>query len=248
MYIGIDSGSATTKGVLFDGRRIVKKVIRPTGANPRRTIKAIYDLLNADDYYTVTTGYGRALLEASNKQITEITCHGKGAAFLGQDISVVVDVGGQDSKVILLDDDNRVVDFFMNDKCAAGTGRFVEVIMRLLQEDLCDLDMYVEGADTIKISSMCTVFAESEVVSLLAEDVPGPCIAMGVIDSITQRTGNLAKKLPIGGRVFFSGGLSQVNHVKRSLERVLNLEVVTHEDGQFAGAVGAALIGYESQL
>jgi len=144
----------------------------------------------------------------------------------------------------LLDEDHNIKDFLMNDKCAAGTGRFVEVIMRILQEDLCDLDKYVKGSEGIKISSMCTVFAESEVVSLLAEDIPGPKIAMGVIDSISQRTSNLAKRLPINGRVFFSGGLANIDHVRLSLEKQLGLEVITHDDAQLVGAIGAAVIGH----
>lgn len=245
MYsIGIDSGSATTKGVLFDGQRIIERIIVPTGANPRRTIEEVHGKLHREGAYTVTTGYGRALLKATDKQVTEITCHGKGAAYLSDGISVIVDIGGQDSKVILLDEDHNIKDFLMNDKCAAGTGRFVEVIMRILQEDLCDLDNYVKGNEGIKISSMCTVFAESEVVSLLAEDIPGPKIAMGVIDSISQRTSNLAKRLPINGRVFFSGGLANIDHVRLSLEKQLGLEVITHDDAQLVGAIGAAVIGH----
>lgn len=246
MYsIGIDSGSATTKGVVFDGANVVEKLIVPTGANPRRTIEELYIKLYRKGSFTVTTGYGRKLLKAADKNITEITCHGKGAAYLRDDISVIVDIGGQDSKVILLDRDLNIVDFLMNDKCAAGTGRFVEVIMRILQQDLYDLDHYVSDAKGIKISSMCTVFAESEVVSLLAEDVAGPEIAQGVIDSIAQRTSNLAKRLPLSGTVFFSGGLAKLACVRRALENNIDLKVVTHDDAQFAGAIGAAVIGFK---
>ncbi|MBN2899653.1 MAG: hypothetical protein JXO44_12845 [Clostridia bacterium] len=246
MYsIGIDSGSATTKGVLYDGEKIIDKVIVPTGANPRRAMEAIYDKLYRENAYTVTTGYGRALLKVADKQVTEITCHGKGAAFLDNQISAIIDIGGQDSKVILLDRDKNIKDFLMNDKCAAGTGRFLEVIMRLLQEDLCDFDDYVSGASGTKISSMCAVFAESEVVSLLAQDVSGPSVAMGIIESISQRTANFAKKLPIDGKVFFSGGLAQIESIRKTMEKELGLEMTTHEDAQFAGAIGAAVIGYQ---
>jgi predicted CoA-substrate-specific enzyme activase len=244
MYsIGIDSGSTTTKGVLFDGENIIEKIIVATGANPRRTMEEIYKRLYRENAFTVTTGYGRELLKCSDKKVTEITCHGKGATFFDKQISAVIDIGGQDSKVILLDQHQKVKDFLMNDKCAAGTGRFIEVIMRLLQEDLCDLDHYVEDAEGTKISSMCTVFAESEVVSLLAQDVSGPSIAKGVIDSISQRTASFAKRIPIEGRVFFSGGLAQSASIMNQLERNLGLKVVTHKDAQFVGAVGAALIG-----
>jgi len=246
LSIGIDSGSSTTKGVLFDGERIIEKVILPTGANPKRTMNEIYNTLKKDrDVYTVTTGYGRGLLEFSNKQVTEITCHGKGAAFLHQGIGAVIDIGGQDSKVILLDRDQNIKDFLMNDKCAAGTGRFVEVIMRILHQDLCDLDQYVVNASPVKISSMCTVFAESEVISLLAQDHSGDAIAKGVISSICDRTAIFAKRLPLEGTVFFSGGLAQFMAMRSELEGKLGLEVVTHELAQYVGAVGAAVIGFK---
>lgn len=246
MYtIGIDSGSSTTKGVLMKGSEIIETRIVPTGANPRRSMKALYESLKGDrDVYTVTTGYGRALLDEADKRVTEITCHGKGAAYLVQEVSAVIDIGGQDSKVILLDRDQNIRDFLMNDKCAAGTGRFVEVIMRLLQQDLSDLDEYIQGSEPTKISSMCTVFAESEIISLLAHDTPGASIARGVVSSICERTAIFANRLPMEGRVFFSGGLAQFSAIRNELEANLKLEVVTHDLSQFAGAIGAATIGY----
>jgi len=244
MYsIGIDSGSTTTKGVLFDGEKIIEKILVPTGFNPRRTIEQLHKDLYRDNAYTVTTGYGRSLLDKADKQVTEITCHAQGASYLANNINAIIDIGGQDSKVILLDQDKYVKDFLMNDKCAAGTGRFVEVICRLLHQDLCDIDDYVKKAKIINISSMCTVFAESEVVSLLAQDIPGGDIAKGVIDSIARRTSNFAGRLPLEGRIFFSGGLSKLDIMKERLESHLTLELVTHEDAQFAGAIGAAIIG-----
>lgn len=249
--IGIDSGSSTTKGVLFDGQNIIDQKIVLTGANPKRTMEEIHGYLKerAVDHdksiYTVTTGYGRDLLSASDKKVTEITCHGLGAAFLQKDVRTVIDIGGQDSKVILLDRDGNVCDFLMNDKCAAGTGRFVEVIMRLLHQDLCDLDTYVHEASPTKISSMCTVFAESEVVGLLAQDVAGSSIASGVIHSICERTTTFARRLPLEGKVFFSGGLAQSNFFKSCIETYLKLDVKVDPNSQFAGAIGAAVIGYK---
>jgi len=249
LSIGIDSGSSTTKGVLFDGDNIIDKIIWPTGANPKRTIKTVHEKLCesakelGQDTYTVTTGYGRDLLEEADKKVTEITCHGKGAAVLHKDVATVIDIGGQDSKVICLDRDKNVRDFLMNDKCAAGTGRFVEVIMRLLHQDLFDLDDYVQETEPTKISSMCTVFAESEVISLLAQDISGESIARGVIASICERTSTFSKRLPLEGKVFFSGGLAQFEVIRNDLEKYLGLEVVTHEDAQLTGAIGAASIG-----
>lgn len=131
--IGLDSGSSATKGVLLQDHKIIKHLMVPTGYNPSKTLLDLYLQLKGDlrdeDVYTVTTGYGRDLLPMAHKRVTEITCHAKGVSYLRPEASVVIDIGGQDSKVILMDDQQMVVDFLMNDKCAAGTGRFVEVIM-----------------------------------------------------------------------------------------------------------------------
>ena len=126
LTLGIDSGSTTTKGALFDGTQVVRTAILPTSANPRESILALYHQLHSPEVtFTVSTGYGRDLLEEADQKVTEITCHARGAAYLNPATRVVVDIGGQDSKVILLDNGLNVVDFLMNDKCAAGTGRFI---------------------------------------------------------------------------------------------------------------------------
>lgn len=250
MYtIGIDSGSTTTKGILLKDYKIVKKIIVPTGANPKRAIKSVYEsLIDKNHIYTITTGYGRNLLVEKDKAITEITCHGKGVSFLEGDIRVVIDIGGQDSKVIILDEKNNISDFLMNDKCAAGTGRFMEVIMRILHQDLDDLDEFVKGIKPVKISSMCAVFAESEVISLLADDIPGNEIAKGVINSICERTAIFARRLPLENKVFLSGGLSKSIEIRETLEKHLGLKIVTHELAQYAGAIGAAVIGMNKKM
>ena len=200
LTLGIDSGSTTTKGALFDGTQIVKTAILPTSANPKDSICNLYEMLYNDDVaYTVSTGYGRALLEQADKQITEITCHARGAAFLNPNVRAVVDIGGQDCKAILLDNGLNVVDFIMNDKCAAGTGRFIEVMMRILEEDINNIDRFVEGHQPINITSMCTVFAESEIISLLAKGADKGDIALGIINSICRRTSFFAQKLNLSG-------------------------------------------------
>lgn len=244
LSIGIDSGSSTTKGVLIKDGHIEKKIMVGTGPNPRRTIEEVYQKLSEDEnVYCVTTGYGRDLLEQRDKSVTEITCHAKGAVYLCSDIQGIIDIGGQDSKVMLLDDHKMVKDFLMNDKCAAGTGRFIEMISRLLHQDLCDLDDYVKDATPAKISSMCTVFAESEVIGLLAQNTQGPDIGLGVIRGICERTAMFVGRLPIQGKIFFSGGLSNFESIHQELSKALNKEVVTHPLGQYAGAIGAAVIG-----
>lgn len=246
LSLGIDSGSTTTKGVLFDGTAIIRTLILPTSANPRDSIQKVFHELNrvpAD--YVVSTGYGRDLLETADKKITEITCHARGAAWLNPDIGAVIDIGGQDCKAILLDRDLNVVDFLMNDKCAAGTGRFIEVMMRTLEESLENMDKFVEGRIPVNISSMCTVFAESEIVSLLAKGGQPGDIALGTIHSICRRTAYFAQKMKLHGDVFFTGGLAKFNIFKITLETYLKCPVHTHPLSQFAGAIGAAVIGYQ---
>ena len=247
--LGIDSGSTTTKGALFDGTKIVNTGMVPTGANPRESMQALYRQLYTPQVgYTVSTGYGRALLEQADKQVTEITCHARGAAFLNPTIQAVVDIGGQDSKAILLDRDRNVVDFLMNDKCAAGTGRFIEVMMRTLGEDLTKIDSFVQDKTPANITSMCTVFAESEIVSLLAKGVDKGDIALGVIQSICRRTAFFAQRLNLSGDVFFSGGLAQYEIFRRTLESFIQCRVYTHPLSQYAGAIGAAVIGYQKAM
>jgi len=244
--LGIDSGSKTTKAVLYNGEKIVKTMLVPTSANPKKSLYTLYAELHNDEVvHTVVTGYGRALLPEADQQITEITCHARGSVFLKTDIQGIIDIGGQDSKVILLNKQNRVTDFLMNDKCAAGTGRFIENIMRILEIDMDTLDQFVQSHQPVNISSMCTVFAESEVISLLAKDVPPGDIALGVIHSIAQRTAHFASRLPLGETVFFSGGLANSKAITTILEGYLAKPVKTHALGQYAGAIGAAVIGWE---
>lgn len=246
MYtLGIDSGSTTTKAALFDGEKIVKTMLVPTSASPRDSIQYLYDQLYTEEVaYTVATGYGRDLLTQADKKVTEITCHAQGAAFLDPNVRAIVDIGGQDSKVVLLDNGLNVVDFLMNDKCAAGTGRFIEVMMRTLGEDLSTIDSFVDGKTPVNITSMCTVFAETEIVSLLADGVDKGDIALGIINSICRRTSFFARKLNLYGSVFFSGGLANFESFRKTLESYIGLPVVTSPLSQYAGAIGAAVIGY----
>lgn len=244
--LGIDSGSTTTKGVLFDGNKIVETLIIKTAAKPKESIYKVFNKLYSDKVkYVVTTGYGRKLLKEANKQVTEITCHARGAAFLNPNIRAVIDIGGQDSKAILLDKSLNVVDFLMNDKCAAGTGRFIDVMMRILEEDINNIDEFITNKTPVNISSMCTVFAESEIISLLANDVDRGDIALGVVHSISKRTANFANRLNLEGDIFFSGGLANSKIFKDTIESYLNKNVYTHKLSQFVGAIGAAVIGWQ---
>lgn len=248
MYsIGIDSGSTTTKGILYNGQ-IVKKVIMKTSARPRESILTIYnelsDGLNEKPYFVVT-GYGRELVDFADKKITEITCHGKGAKYLCGNVRTVIDIGGQDSKVIKLDRDGNLIDFLMNDKCAAGTGRFLEVMINILDTEINSIDSLTEGVDPYQISSMCTVFAESEIVSLLAQDIPKENIAAGILKSIANKGVSILNKGKLDGDLAFTGGLAQSKELVKMLKNNLNRDIFIAEDAQIVGALGAAIIGYK---
>ena len=247
MYsIGRDSGSTTTKGILYNGE-IVKKIIMKTSARPRESILAIYNELIdglSEKPYFVVTGYGRELVDFADKKVTEITCHGKGSKYLCNNVRTVIDIGGQDSKVIKLDRDGNLTDFLMNDKCAAGTGRFLEVMSNILDTDINSIDSRTNEVEPYQISSMCTVFAESEVISLIAKEVPIEEILSGVLSSIARRTANFASRLAIEEEVFFTGVLSKSLEFKKRLEENLGVSIKTSDLSQYAGAIGSAVIGF----
>ena len=221
LTMGIDSGSAMTKAVLFDGQEIVDFRMEPSGSTPGRVIHRLYEELRTPDTaFVVATGYGRALLPEADKSI----------------------------KVILLDPSGgQVKDFLMNDKCAAGTGRFLEMTMSRVGSDITSIDTFVEGAEPVTINSMCAVFAESEIIGLLAQETPPGSIALGCIYSICRRTAIFAQKLaPEHPKVFFSGGLAQSQVVREVLARYLGVESVTaHPLCQYNGAIGAAVLGWK---
>jgi predicted CoA-substrate-specific enzyme activase len=187
----------------------------------------------------VATGYGRVAVPYADRTVTEITCHGRGAAYLFGPDGVVVDVGGQDTKTIRLVG-GRVVKFLMNDKCAAGTGKFLEVManrMGVTQDELADL---ARAGRPAPISNMCTVFAESEVISLVGQGEPAENIASGVIESIAARVAALAGKLPADA-YFLTGGLCDNAYVVERLAAALGAPVHTRPEARWAGAIGAAL-------
>ena len=251
MYsIGIDSGSVATKAVLFDGENIVKKIIIPTGWSPKITSKQAYDILiegiEKDKIKKVIgTGYGRVSMDFVDKKVTEITCHTKGIFHLNKNIRTILDIGGQDSKVINIDENGNVVNFIMNDKCAAGTGKFLEVTSQKLGSDIINIDDLAEGATPENISSMCTVFAESEIISLLAQDIPKENIAAGILKSIANKGVSILNKGRLEGELAFTGGLAQSKELVKMLENNLNKKIFIAEDAQIVGALGAAIIGYK---
>ncbi len=261
LSMGIDIGSVATKGVLLNqDHEILDKVLLPTGWSPKKTGEAVYRLilekkrLMADSTLdprssmnprVVVTGYGRVVTDFATKAVTEITCHGKGAQILHPKTRTVIDIGGQDSKVIHLSEKGKVLDFLMNDKCAAGTGRFMEVMSTSLGVEVGELSALAEGYKARKINNMCTVFAESEVISLLAEGAAKGEIARGIINSTAQKAAVMLKRMGIQEEVFLTGGVSQSPLFRKALEEELNISVYFRQEAQFVGALGAAAIGLD---
>lgn len=244
--IGIDSGSTATKGILLERNVIRRRFLCPTPFRPAEAIAQAWETLQAGldvRPFLTLTGYGRQLVDYADKQVTEISCHGLGARFLAPGTRTVIDIGGQDSKVIQLDDDGNLSDFLMNDKCAAGTGRFLEVISRTLGASVEQLDAITAGVEPHAITSMCTVFAESEVISLRSAGVAPETILAGVINAMARRSANFIGRLSGQAPLLFTGGVSHCHAFARMLEGHIGIPVHTHPDAQFAGAIGAALIG-----
>ncbi len=196
----------------------------------------------------VATGYGRVNLEAADEQITEITCHGRGAKKLFPEASTVIDIGGQDSKVIRLDNSGMVIDFEMNNKCAAGTGRFLEVMAEALEVELEELaDRSKRAEDEVNVSNMCAVFAESEVVSRVAEGHGKNAIIKGIHRSIASRAASMVERVGLSEPVIMTGGVAKNAGVVNCLEDELNCSIKIPEEPQIAGALGAALLAVEKQ-
>ncbi len=253
--LGVDSGSTSTDAVIVDGEgQVAASVIVPTGAKAsagaERAITEVLaqaGLAEGDLTLRVSTGYGRDAIAGMDCAITEITCHARGAHALAPEARTVIDIGGQDSKVIHLDERGGVLNFVMNDKCAAGTGRFLEATARALELELPEFcRVGLEWKHEVKISSMCTVFAESEVVSLVADDTPVADIVHGLDMSVAGKTAALAKRVGAEPAYLMTGGVAQNVGVVRALEQVLGNPVATHKDSQLCGAIGAALLGLES--
>lgn len=253
--MGVDSGSTSTDVVIMDAdKHIVATAIVPTGARAADAAARAMDealsqagIAASDVALHVSTGYGRDNIEGMDSSVTEITCHARGAHYLAPDARSVIDIGGQDSKVIHLNANGSVAGFVMNDKCAAGTGRFMEAMARVLEMDLDEFCRRgLEWRHEVRITSMCTVFAESEVVSLVAANTPTPDVIHGLDVSVARKTATLASRVGAEPPYLMTGGVAQNEGVVRALSEVLKAPVATHEDSQLCGAIGAALIGLQS--
>ena len=253
-FAGIDSGSTSTDVVILDrDQKMVTGVILPTGAGAavgaERALEQALEqagLQRSDIDAIVTTGYGRTAIQDGDKSITEITCHARGAHYLDPGVRTVIDIGGQDSKVIRLDENGAVVNFVMNDKCAAGTGRFLEMMARTMEMDLDEMSKAgLHYKEDITISSMCTVFAESEVVSLIAQNKPTDDIVHGLNKAVASKTAALAKRVSGEERYMMTGGVSKNRGLVKTLEEKLGTTLVVSEKAQLCGALGAALFAMD---
>ncbi len=241
-YAGLDIGSRTIVLTELTGGSVRSRII-DTGPDPLERCRRLLD--GASYRRLVATGYGRHLAKGvlADSAVSEITAYAVGARHLYADCHAVVDVGGQDCKVALMASDGTVQKFEMNDRCAAGTGRFLEVMARALDVDIASLGGLALGATTkVAISSLCTVFAESEVVSLIARGEDSAAIALGLHESIAQRIGGMCRRVGIRDRVIFAGGGALNVCLRELLGRRLGVELTVPDEPQAVGALGAALI------
>jgi predicted CoA-substrate-specific enzyme activase len=254
-YAGVDLGSLTAKAVLLENGSIKKHTVIPAGYNSAETAQKVMDdclagagIALSDIRYIVSTGYGRINVPFAHKQVTEITCHARGAHHLFPNARTVVDIGGQDSKAMSIDESGRVKDFVMNEKCAAGTGRFLEVMAHALEVDLDAFGrLSLTSESPAKISSMCTVFAESEVISQIARGLPKQDIIAGIHDAITSRIASMARRVSIVDDVVLTGGVAKNIGVVKALEKNMGHKIHISELSQIAGALGAAIIAADTE-
>jgi len=250
---GIDIGSLSAEAVMLKDGELAAWSILPTGADSRRAAgQALVEALSRAGIareqvaFVVATGYGRISVPFADRRVTEITCHARGAVYLVPGTRTVIDIGGQDSKVIRVGPRGVVEDFAMNDKCAAGTGRFMEVMARALETDLEGFNRLAEkAAKPAAISSVCTVFAESEVVSLIGQGTPREEIARGLCETVADRVAALAHRVGLVEEVVMTGGVAKSASVVAAVSRKLGVDLVIPAEPQIVGALGAALIARE---
>lgn len=251
--LGIDIGSTASKCVMLaDGKEIVAKSLISVGAGTSGPQRAIDEVLESSGKkreemaFVLATGYGRnSLMNYADKQMSELSCHAKGAHFLFPEVHTVIDIGGQDVKVLQIED-GIMTNFAMNDKCAAGTGRFLDVMARVLEVDVKDLGRL--GAMSTKyvgISSTCTVFAESEVISQLSMGTDKCDIINGIHKSVAGRVAGLAHRIGVRDQVVMTGGVAQNQGVVKALQDELGHEIHTSPLTQYNGALGAALFAFD---
>ncbi len=250
---GIDIGSVSTEMVVLQDGVLYYSMVMDTGSDSKSAVEKVFStvcdetgLKSGDFDFIVTTGYGRKSTGIGHKTVTELSCHARGAWHLNNDVRMVIDIGGQDSKVIKVSEEGKGLDFLMNDKCAAGTGRFLEVMARALEVSIEELgEIAVSGEGSVEISSMCTVFAESEVVSLIAEGHSKAVIIRGLMNSIASRITGMVHRVGMSPPLMLTGGVAKNRGVIRALEEKLGSSILVPANPQIIGAIGAALIAMD---
>ena len=249
--VGIDIGSNTTKAALMEDGKLIATRIISTGYNAKKAGEKVFEeILSAAGLSEsqidgiIATGYGRNSVERAHRKITEITCHAAGVHYTDPEICSIIDIGGQDSKSIVIDEKGAVKDFAMNDKCAAGTGRFLEVMARALEVDLDAFgDISLTAQNPARISSLCTVFAESEVITLISKGEVRENIIAGIHESVAARVAAMANRIGVRAPLMMTGGVANNIGVVRALEDKLGLDIRVSETAQVNGAIGAAFLG-----
>ncbi|MFW9874414.1 MAG: acyl-CoA dehydratase activase [Candidatus Thorarchaeota archaeon] len=252
-FIGIDIGSLASKVVLVSEGKLVDYRIQRSTFDFKRVGNNLFNEIleknniNKNEVFVMSTGYGRNTIDIADDRITEITAHARGAQYFFPEAHSVIDIGGQDSKAILISKKTgNVMDFQMNDKCAAGTGRFLEVMAHALEVAIEEIgELALNSNNPSAISSTCTVFAESEVISLFAHGSSKHDIAAGIHKSIARRVAGMAKRIGVAPLLVFCGGVAKNVAVKQFLEEELGYEIVIPNHPQLTGAIGAALIAQE---
>lgn len=255
-FSGVDIGSTMTKVVLIDMSGEILSVIKgPTGPEHRQLANEVMKMaldqanLRLDDIsYIVATGYGRLNVPFADRQITELTCHSRGVSHLFPNVQTAIDIGGQDAKCMKIDK-GKMINFIMNDKCAAGTGRFLEMIADTLEIKLEDLgDISLKSTKKIQISNLCTIFAQQEVISHLSNGKKLEDIIAGLHDALASRVAGLVRRLKIEPDVVLTGGVGKNTGIVKAMKENLGCELLIPEDPLLTGALGAAILAKENTL
>lgn len=253
--MGIDIGSTSSKAVILeDGTRVAARKVIEAGIGSEGPDRVFADALSEagitreEITRVMATGYGRMTFPGADDQASELSCHGKGIHYLIPEARVVIDIGGQDAKVMQINERGALLNFVMNDKCAAGTGRFLDVMAGILSVQTSELaELAAKTEEPLSISSVCTVFAESEVISHLAAGATRSDVAAGIHQSVAKRVAGLGNRIGFQGPIAMSGGVALNAGVVRALEHELGKQIVTHPDAQLAGAYGAAILAFEKE-
>lgn len=254
MYtLGIDIGSTTSKCVVLkNGEHIIATSLQIGGLGMEGPEKALNEIWRKSGLHfgeiskTIVTGYGRKNYKKTDGEMSELTCHALGGKFIYPDLRTIIDIGGQDAKIISLDQKGNMLNFVMNDKCAAGTGRFLDVMSSILQIKVNELEcLAMQSNNPASISSTCTVFAESEVISQMALGVKRCDLVAGICESVAVRVATLARRVGVVEPVCMSGGVAKNGAVRRGLERNLNVEIYCDPLAQYFGAIGAAVCAWK---